>query len=64
MKKEDEQLKEGHPFCTKIRSKTWKGEDINFSKYDGISDLKMHIIIFEEAACNHLHDTNMLARLF
>jgi len=42
----------------------WEGEDINFSKYNGASDLRMHIVVFEESACSHLHETDMLARLF
>jgi len=61
---ESEHQKESHPFCTRIRRRTWEGEDINFSKYNGISDPRMHIAIFEESACNHLCDTDMLARLF
>jgi len=63
-KKESEHQKESHPFCTKIRRRTWEGEDIDFSKYNGISDPRMHITIFEESTWNHLCDTDMLARLF
>jgi len=62
--KEGEQLNESHPFYAKIKSKTWEGEDIDFNKYDGISDPRMHITTFEEIACNHQDDTNMLVRLF
>jgi len=61
---ESEHQKQSHPFCTWIRRKTWEGEDINFSKYNGINDLRMHIAIFEESTYNHLCDTDMLARLF
>lgn len=46
---EGEQLDEGHPFCAKIKSKTWEWEDIDFNKCDGSSDLRIHITIFEEA---------------
>lgn len=62
--KEDEQLKESHPLCPKIKSKTWEGEDIYFSKYDGINDPRMHITIFEEATCSLQHDANILVRFF
>ena len=62
--KANEHLKESYPFCTRIRRRTWEGEYIEFSKYNGMSDPRMHIIVFEEAACSHLHDTDMLARLF
>ena len=62
--REGEQLDEGHPFCVKIKSKTWEGEDIDFNKYDGSSDLRMHVTIFEEVACNHQNNIDMLARLF
>ena len=61
---ESEHQKEIHPFCTRIRRRTWEGEDINFSKYNSISYPRMHIAIFEKSACNHLCDTDMLARLF
>jgi len=61
---ESEHQRESHPFFTRIRIRTWEGEDINFSKYNGISDPIMHITIFEELACSHLRDTDMLARLF
>jgi len=62
--KESEHQKESHPFCTKIKRITWEGENIDFSKYNGTSDPRMHIIIFEELACSHLRDTDMLTRLF
>jgi len=61
---ESEHQKESHPFCTRIRRRTWEGEDISFSKYNGISDPRMHIILFEELACSHIRDTDMLAKLF
>jgi len=61
---ESECQKKSHPFCTKIRRRTWEGEDINFSKYNGASDPRMHIVVFEESVCSHLHDNDMLARLF
>ena len=62
--KENEQLEESHPLCSRIRSKIWKGKDIDFDKYNGMSDPRMHIVIFEEATCSHQHDVDMLARLF
>ena len=62
--KANKHLKESHPLCTRIRRRTWEGEDIEFNKYDSMSDPRMHITIFEEAACSHLHDLDMLARLF
>jgi len=62
--KEVEQLNKSHPFCANIRTKTWEGEDLDFNKYDGTSDPKMHIIIYEEVACNHQNDKDMLERLF
>jgi len=62
--KADKYETENHPLCTRIRRRTWEGEDITFSKYDGINDPRMHITIFEEAACCHLYDEDMLARLF
>lgn len=61
--KENEKLRENHPFCPRIRRKIWEGEDIEFNRYDGTIDPRMHITIFEELACNHLHNTDMLARL-
>ena len=61
---ESEHPKNIHPFCTTIKRRTWEGEDINFTKYNGTNDPRMHIIIFEELACSHLLDTDMLARLF
>ena len=61
---ERENQKESHPFCTKIRRRTWEGEDINFRKYNGIGDPRMHIVVFEESACSHLRDTDMLNKLF
>ena len=61
---ESECQKESHPFCTRIRRRTWEGEDINFSKYNGVGDQRMHIVVFEELACIHLKDNDMLARLF
>jgi len=61
---ESEHQNESHPFYTRIRRRTWEGEVISFSKYNGISDPRMHITIFKESTCNHLHDTDMLARLF
>lgn len=61
--KANKHLKESHPLCTRIR-RTWEGEDIEFSKYDSMGDLRMHITFFKEAACSHLHDPDMLARLF
>ena len=62
--REGEQLDEGHPFCAKIKSKTWEREYIDFNKYDCSSDPRMHITIFEEAISNHQNDTDMLERLF
>jgi len=62
--KEGKQLNESHPFCAKIRTKTWKGKDIDFNKYDGTSDRKMHIKIFEKVACNHKNDKDIIVRLF
>lgn len=62
--KANKHLKESHPLFPRIIKRTWEGEDIEFSKYDGISDLRMHITIFKEAACSHLHDLDMLVRLF
>ena len=61
---ESEYQKESHPFYTRIRRRTWEGKDINFSKYNGTGDPRMHIMIFKESACSHLHDNDMLARLF
>ena len=61
---ENECYKESHPFCTRIKKRTWEGEDINFSKYNGTGDPRMHIVVFEESACSHLYDNDMLARLF
>jgi len=61
---ESKYQKESHPFCTKIRRRTWEGEDINFSKYNGIGDPRMHIMVFEESACSHFRNIDMLARLF
>ena len=63
-KAESEYQKESHPFCTRIKRRTWEGEDINFNKYNGASDPRMHIVVFKESACSHLHDIDMLARLF
>ena len=62
--KENEQLEEIHPLCSRIRSKIWEGKDIDFDKYNGMSDPRMRILIFEEAAYRHQHDSDMLARLF
>jgi len=62
--KESEHQKESHPFCTRIRRRTWEGEEIDFNKYNGTSDPRMHIIVFEESTCSHLRDIDMSARLF